>query len=199
MQEIPIEGTSFLDEDAQSYPGIPVGAKYLRWKVELNNNQHPLLDKMPWKLVCHICKAPKKLPSAHWLHFSALQCRLECQSGYVAQRTPLITCVNGEYAKRCHYLQTLSLNSGRPRAILGIIGFDSPVISSPKSKGKTTWKNIASYKSLSILSPPCGRQALANNARLSSKTRKQGEGLRTIRFWWSKMFWMGQSCCFCSR
>ena len=37
--------------------------------------------------------------------FSALQCRLECQSGYVAQRTPLITCVNGEYAQGCYYLQ----------------------------------------------------------------------------------------------
>ena len=37
--------------------------------------------------------------------FLALQCRLECESGYVAQRTPLITCVNGEYAKGCHYLQ----------------------------------------------------------------------------------------------
>ena len=30
---------------------------------------------------------------------SALQCRLECQPGYVANRKPLITCVNGEYAK----------------------------------------------------------------------------------------------------
>ena len=28
---------------------------------------------------------------------SALQCRLECDSGYISQRTPLITCVNGEY------------------------------------------------------------------------------------------------------
>ena len=120
--------------------------------------------------------------------FLALQCRLECEPGYVAQRTPLITCVNGEYAKGCHYLHTLSLNSGRPRAILGIIGFDSSVMSSTKSKGKTTRKNIASYNSLSVLSPPCGRQALANNARLSSKTRKQGEGLRTIRVWRSKMF-----------
>ena len=35
--------------------------------------------------------------------FSALQCRLECETGFVAQRTPLITCVNGEYAKECHY------------------------------------------------------------------------------------------------
>ena len=38
---------------------------------------------------------------------SALQCRLECESGYVAQRTPLITCVNGEYAKGCHYLEKI--------------------------------------------------------------------------------------------
>ena len=30
---------------------------------------------------------------------SALQCRLECEPGYVAQRTPLITCVKGKYAK----------------------------------------------------------------------------------------------------
>ena len=36
--------------------------------------------------------------------FPALQCRLECDPGYVAQKTPLITCVNGEYAKGCHYL-----------------------------------------------------------------------------------------------
>ena len=39
--------------------------------------------------------------------FPALQCRLECESGYVAQRTPLITCVNGEYAKGCHYWQII--------------------------------------------------------------------------------------------
>ena len=32
----------------------------------------------------------------------ALQCRLECEPGYVAQRVPLITCVNGEYEKGCH-------------------------------------------------------------------------------------------------
>ena len=30
---------------------------------------------------------------------SALQCRLECDSGYVSQYTPLITCVNGQYAQ----------------------------------------------------------------------------------------------------
>ena len=41
---------------------------------------------------------------------SALQCRLECEPGYVAQRTPLITCVNGEYAQGCHYLQKISKN-----------------------------------------------------------------------------------------
>ena len=29
----------------------------------------------------------------------ALQCRLECKPGYVAQRKPLITCVNGEYVQ----------------------------------------------------------------------------------------------------
>ena len=42
-------------------------------------------------------KLIKKIP--------ALQCRLECDPGYVAQKTPLITCVNGEYAKGCHYLK----------------------------------------------------------------------------------------------
>ena len=47
MLEVPVKGTSFLDEEAQSYP--------------------------------------------------ALQCRLECEVGYIAQRTPIITCVNGEY------------------------------------------------------------------------------------------------------
>ena len=31
--------------------------------------------------------------------FSALQCRLECEPGYIAQRTPLVTCVDGEYEK----------------------------------------------------------------------------------------------------
>ena len=46
--------------------------------------------------------------------FSALQCRLECESGYVAQRTPLITCVNGEYAPGCHYLQKISQNLHTP-------------------------------------------------------------------------------------
>ena len=44
-------------------------------------------------------------PYSSTLVNSALQCRLECESGYVAQRTPLITCVNGEYAKGCHYRQ----------------------------------------------------------------------------------------------
>ena len=35
---------------------------------------------------------------------SALQCRLECDSGYSTARTPLITCVNGKYEKGCHNL-----------------------------------------------------------------------------------------------
>ena len=47
---------------------------------------------------------------AQRIEFPALQCRLECESGYVAQRTPLITCVNGEYAQGCHYLQQISQN-----------------------------------------------------------------------------------------
>ena len=38
-------------------------------------------------------------------HASALQCRLECDSGYVAQQTPLITCVKGEYAKKVSFGQ----------------------------------------------------------------------------------------------
>ena len=29
--------------------------------------------------------------------YPALQCRLECESGYIAHKTPIITCVNGEY------------------------------------------------------------------------------------------------------
>ena len=37
---------------------------------------------------------------------SALQCRLECESGYATARTPLITCVNGKYEKGCHNLHT---------------------------------------------------------------------------------------------
>ena len=47
---------------------------------------------------------PEEGKSVIWSNlFPALQCRLECEPGYVAQRTPLITCVNGEYAKGCHY------------------------------------------------------------------------------------------------
>ena len=44
------------------------------------------------------------LLEAQGIKFSALQCRLECEPGYVAQHAPVITCVNGEYAKGCHYL-----------------------------------------------------------------------------------------------
>ena len=40
--------------------------------------------------------------------FSALQCWLECEPGYVAQRVPLITCVDGHYAKECHYLSNFT-------------------------------------------------------------------------------------------
>ena len=29
-----------------------------------------------------------------------LQCRLECESGFISQKPPLITCINGEYEKR---------------------------------------------------------------------------------------------------
>ena len=38
---------------------------------------------------------------------SALQCWLECEPGYVAQRVPLITCVDGHYAKGCHYFDNV--------------------------------------------------------------------------------------------
>ena len=69
-QEVPIVGTSFLDEDAQSYPGIPS------------------IHNLSYNHQCNLS--------------SALQCRLECQPGYISPRTPLITCVNGEYAKWCH-------------------------------------------------------------------------------------------------
>ena len=69
-QEVPIVGTSFLDEDAQSYPGIPS------------------IHNLSYNHQCNLS--------------SALQCRLECRPGYISPRTPLITCVNGEYAKWCH-------------------------------------------------------------------------------------------------
>ena len=83
MQEIPIHGTSFLDdEDAQSYPGRALTSFYsVRIQVS------PVYNDL-------------------WIKFPALQCRLECEPGFVSQRSPLITCVNGEYAKECHYLQT---------------------------------------------------------------------------------------------
>ena len=42
--------------------------------------------------------------------FSALQCRLECESGYVAQKTALITCVKGEYEKGCHYMVDIAMD-----------------------------------------------------------------------------------------
>ena len=32
-----------------------------------------------------------------WSFLSALQCRLDCHPGYVAHKTPIITCVNGQY------------------------------------------------------------------------------------------------------
>ena len=37
------------------------------------------------------------LYSKEWLPFSALQCRLDCNPGYVAHKAPIITCVNGQY------------------------------------------------------------------------------------------------------
>ena len=79
MQEIPIQGTSFLDEDAQSYPGQLCSSAR---QVESSFMKPSDLEKN---------------------QFSALQCWLECEPGYVAQRVPLITCVDGEYEKGCHY------------------------------------------------------------------------------------------------
>ena len=64
-------------------------------------DQHYICQPTFWLLQPRI---QKLLNSQHC--FSALQCRLECDSGYVAQRTPLITCVYGEYAKGCHYFLT---------------------------------------------------------------------------------------------
>ena len=78
MQEIPIQGTSFLDEDAQSYPGQLCSSAR---QVESSFMKTSDLEKN---------------------QFSALQCWLECEPGYVAQRVPLITCVDGQYAKACH-------------------------------------------------------------------------------------------------
>ena len=34
-----------------------------------------------------------------WKNFSGFQCRLECKSGFIAQRTPVINCVDGVYAQ----------------------------------------------------------------------------------------------------
>ena len=34
-----------------------------------------------------------------WKNFSGFQCRLECDSGFIAQRTPVINCVDGVYAQ----------------------------------------------------------------------------------------------------
>ena len=38
-------------------------------------------------------------------YFSAMQCWLECENGYVAQEPHIVTCVNGEYVKACYYFQ----------------------------------------------------------------------------------------------
>ena len=60
---------------------------------------YTFLDSRLFKLLCY------------FLIFSALQCWLECEPGYVAQRVPLITCVNGKYAKGCHYLDNFPFSS----------------------------------------------------------------------------------------
>ena len=75
------------------------------WAVRLATHLCSLTNTMMhsiWHAELKIMSFFSKLKSA----FSALQCRLECESGFVAQRTPLITCVNGEYAQGCHYLKT---------------------------------------------------------------------------------------------
>ena len=40
-----------------------------------------------------------------WHFLSALQCRLDCNPGYVAHKTPIITCVNGEYQPQARLWQ----------------------------------------------------------------------------------------------
>ena len=75
-QEVPVKGITSFDEDAQSYPGT-FYKSFLFISSTIWGDELFLLSIFP-----------------------ALQCRLECDSGYIAQRTPLITCVNGEYAKR---------------------------------------------------------------------------------------------------
>ena len=47
-------------------------------------------------------KLPHSLP---WHFLSALQCRLDCNPGYVAHKTPIITCVNGEYQPQARLWQ----------------------------------------------------------------------------------------------
>ena len=83
---------------------------------------------------------------------SALQCWLECEPGYVAQRVPLITCVDGNYAKGCHYFDNVvkfsQLWTFRGKSI-------------PQSKKKTT-KSIT--------------PATCNVCRNRSKVKDQGGG-----------------------
>ena len=73
MQEIPIPDATFLDGDANTYPG--------EWS-----------------------KASSKF-TFKWHFLSALQCRLDCNPGYVAHKTPIITCVNGEYQPQARLWQ----------------------------------------------------------------------------------------------
>ena len=42
-----------------------------------------------------VSRPPKKIFQSNFL--SALQCRLDCHAGYVAHKTPIITCVKGSY------------------------------------------------------------------------------------------------------
>ena len=71
------------------------------WLNYLTGKKCPLPGSLPhgsW--TCEVQEVP--IHGATFLDegaqtYPALQCRLECEPGYVAQRTPIITCVNGEY------------------------------------------------------------------------------------------------------
>merc|ERR1719270_1230510 len=43
------------------------------------------------------CEVNELLPGTEDQIYTALQCRLECEAGYISQKTPLITCVDGIY------------------------------------------------------------------------------------------------------
>ena len=80
------------------------------WDAGDSNPRHLLLGRRRTVLprsVVFFCQTSRiQFHENKWFkknQFSALQCWLECEPGYVAQRVPLITCVDGEYEKGCHY------------------------------------------------------------------------------------------------